>query len=114
MSLDFYNQHGEAVAYTDDGTHIYSWSGQPLAYISSNNIYSFAGKFRGWFEDGWIRDVNGDAMLFTPNARGGPIKPFLQFQQFKGFKEFLPFKGFAEFAPFKPFYSLRWSNQMLG
>lgn len=114
MSLDFYNQHGEAVAYTDDGTHIYSWSGEPVAYLSGSHVYSFEGQFRAWFENGWIRDKSGNAMLFTPAATGGPWKPFLQFQQFKGFKQFLPFKGFREFVPFKPFYSSNWSGDILG
>lgn len=114
MSLDFYNQNGEAVAYTDDGTHIYAWGGKPLAYLSGAHVYSFEGQFRGWFEDGWVRDRNGDAMLFTKTSTGGPMKPFLQFQQFKAFKEFLPFKGFQEFVPFKPFYTLNWSREPLG
>lgn len=114
MSLDFYNEHGEAAAYTDDGTHIYSWAGKPLAYLSGGHVYSFEGQFKAWFEDGWIRDKDGSAMLFTPISKGGPMKPFLQFQNFEGFKEFLPFKGFQELVPFKPFYTLNWSKDSLG
>jgi hypothetical protein len=78
MALHFYNRHGEAIAYTDDGTHIYSWGGKPLAYIADDKIYSFAGQFRGWFNDGWIRDAAGNTMLFTRDARGGRLKPLLQ------------------------------------
>ena len=38
------------------------------------------------------------------------MKPFDQFEPFKGFKQFLPFKGFKEFVPFKPFFTATWSD----
>jgi 4-fold beta flower protein len=113
MALDFFNRNGEAIAYTDDGTHIYSWGGKPLAYIADDKIYSFAGQFRGWFNEGWIRDAAGNAMLFTRSARGGPLKPLLQLTPLKALKELHPLKGFQQFAPFKPFFSLNWSNDRL-
>lgn len=108
--MDFYDRHGEAVAYVEDGEHIYSWDGRPLAFISGEHVYAFSGNFIGWFNDGWIRDKNGDAMLFADNAKGGPEKPMLNLKKFKGFKQFLPFKGFKDLAPSKPFFNYEWSD----
>jgi hypothetical protein len=110
--MDFYDRFGAAVAYVDDGEHIYSWDGRPVAFISDGeNVYTFAGNFIGWFDNGWIRDSDGNAMLFTDDAGGGgPSKPMRQFKRFKGFKQFLPFKGFREFVPFKPFFTHQWSD----
>ncbi|RAS23615.1 MULTISPECIES: 4-fold beta flower protein [unclassified Pseudomonas] len=31
MSLDFYDRNGTPVAYTDDGEHIFTFSGRPVA-----------------------------------------------------------------------------------
>jgi hypothetical protein len=109
--FEFYDRRGNAVAYSDDNEHIYSWDGRPIAFISGREyVYAFSGNFLGWLNDGWIRDVNGDAMLFTQAAIGGPQKPMLNFQSFKGFKQFLPFKGFKDIVPFKPSFSMRWSD----
>lgn len=98
------------MAYIDDGEHIYSWNGRPIAYIRGEHVYAFSGNFIGWFIDGWIRDANGDAMLFTEDAEGGPQRPTLKFKKFKGFKQFPPFKGFEDFPPFKPFFRNQWSD----
>jgi hypothetical protein len=108
--MDFYDCHGEAVAYVDDGQHIYSWDGRPIAFISGEHVYAFSGNFIGWFNNGWIWDKNGKAMLFTEGAKGGPLKPMLKLRSFKGFKQFLPFKGFKDFVPFKPLLTYQWSN----
>jgi len=43
--------------YSDDGTHIYSWGGNRWHISTGGNVYSFSGKFIGWFNNGWIRDI---------------------------------------------------------
>ncbi len=44
----FYDESGSAVAYSDDGTHIYLFSGQPVAYFQRDSVYSFGGRHLGW------------------------------------------------------------------
>ena len=51
-----YDISGRAVAYCDDGAHIFLFSGKPLAYLTGRSVYSFQGRHLGWFGDGWVRD----------------------------------------------------------
>ena len=75
--MTFYDSHGKATAYLhDDGIHIYLFNGRPVAYLYDDAVYGFNGHQFGWFEDGWIRDLNGCCVFFTENATGsGPVKP---------------------------------------
>ena len=110
--MEFCDRYGDAVAYVDDGEHIYSWDGRPIAFIGDGEyIYTFAGNFIGWLDDGWMRDPKGDAMLFTDDAGSyGPSKPTPKFKRIKGFKQFLPFKGIKESVPLKPIFTDKWSD----
>lgn len=109
MSLIFYDRRGAAVGYTDDGEHIFTFSGQPAGYLHDGSIYSFSGKHLGRFENGWIRDHSGNAALFTPGAVGGPIPPLKHIPPLKAIKQFMPFKGFRQIPPMKPINSFNWS-----
>ncbi len=108
--INFYDQAGVPIAYTEDLQNIYLFSGEPVAYIDGDSIYSYSGEHLGWFVNGWVIDHNGDNVYFSENTKGGPFKPLKQFLPFKGFKGFLPFKGFKELKPFKPVVSLGWSD----
>ena len=105
----FYNEAGEAVAYSEDGVHIYLYSGIPVAYFDKNSIYSYSGRHLGWFEDGWIRDNNCDCVFFIENAKGGPLKPLKKLKPLKGLKKLKPLKKLKELKPLKPVKSLNWS-----
>lgn len=98
---------GDPKAYiAEDESTIYSFNGEPLAYIENSNIYGFNGKHLGWFEDGIVWDHRGQRVGFTSKT----CPSFTQFEPFKGFKQFKPFKAFKQFAPFKSFKSLSNSN----
>ena len=75
--MTFYNKEGMPAAYLDkDREHIYLFDGTPAAYIVEGAVYSFEGLQYGWFDRGWIRDLEGYCVLFTDEARiGGPAKP---------------------------------------
>ena len=76
MLMVFYDNHGRPTAYTEDGTHIYLFTGQPVAYFSREAVYGFNGRLLGWFSDGWIRDLSGNCVFYSENATGcGPSKP---------------------------------------
>lgn len=101
--VTLFNATGAAIAYVDfdDDATIYSFAGEPLAYLREDHVYGFNGKHLGWFDQGILRDHSGSAAGFSKDK--SPV--FTQFEPFKGFKQFKPFKGFQEFAPFKPFVS---------
>ena len=110
MIIDFYSKSGEPIAYTEDGQHIYMFSGRPAAFLSGDAIYLFSGKHIGWFEDGWIRDRQGRAVFFTSDAYGGPIKPVKRVKPVKGVKQVKPVKGVKQVKSIKPIKALSWSD----
>lgn len=101
MEETLYNTEGQAVAYIDydDEQTIYMWGGKPVAYLDGEDIYGFNGKHLGWYQDGILRDHDGNIAGFNKEA----ANVFLAFEPFKAFKQFKPFRSFKEFAPFKPF-----------
>ncbi len=109
MSLAFFDSTGRPYAYTDDGESIYSFTGIPVAYINEDSIYSYTGKHIGYFTDGMIRDDNGDVLLFTENASGGPMKPMKKMKPMKSMKQMKPMKGMKQMRPMRPMNSLNWS-----
>ena len=109
MTTDFYDKSGAPVAYCEDGEHIYMFSGQPVAFLNEDTVYSFSGKHIGWFEDGWIRDKFGHCVFFTDEATSGPVKPVKHVKPVKGVKHVKPVKGIKEVTSVKAVKSLSWS-----
>lgn len=110
MELTFYESNGKPVAYTEDGVHIYLFSGEPVAYLDEGSVYSFSGKHLGRFEKGWIRDNNGDCVFFTEVATGGPMKPMKIMKPIKSMKQMKQMKSMKEIRPMRPMDSLSWSE----
>ena len=108
--IDFYDRSGSPVAYTQDGTHIYTFKGEPVAYFHVESVYSFSGSHLGWFEDGWIRDNNGHCVFYTQEAQGGPVKPMKQAKPLKSIKSLKPIKSLRSARPLKAMKSLSWSS----
>lgn len=75
--MTFFDSQGTPRAYLDsDGEHIYFFDGTPGAYLFEDAVYGFEGTQYGWFENGWVRDLEGQCVLFTRDAAiGGPAKP---------------------------------------
>jgi hypothetical protein len=102
-----YDNTGAAVAYiaTNDEYTIYSWGGEPLAYLQGEHVFGFNGKHLGWFEDGIIWDHNGFATGFV---KGAVIMP-LQLEGLKGLKSLRPLRSLKELPPLKPIKTKSWS-----
>lgn len=110
--MNFYDNYGKPKAYLDDdGETIFTFAGNPLGYLDGENIYSFKGTFLGWFVTGWIRDRNGDCVLFTKDASGGPGRPGLAGTPGKGGQHGLPGRGGQQGVPGRPGFSSKWSTQ---
>jgi hypothetical protein len=110
MESTFYDSKGTPIAYTEDRVHIYLYSGERAAYLSGNSVYSFSGIHLGWFEDGWIRDTNGDCVFFTDKAKGGPMKPLKSLKPLKNLKHLKPSKSPKEPTPRQSRKSRSWSE----
>lgn len=110
VALDLYDSSGRPYAYSDDGEHIYTFDGRPIAYLNGDSVYSYQGKHLAYIDDGIIWDSSGAAMLFTADARGGPVKPVRQGRPVKGVRHVRPIKGARDVRPVRPVKSLRWSR----
>lgn len=114
QEISLFNSNGEAKAYIDTGDEdntIYLWDGTPVCYLKHNSddcwhIYGFNGKHIGWFEDGIIRDHNGDAVGFQKGA----VNMYTSYEPYKSYKQYKPYKSYREYAPYKPYYSNSFSR----
>jgi len=110
MQITFYNSQGHPTAYTEDEVHIYLFSGQPVAYIDDSSVYAYNGRHLGRFEDGWIRDNQGNCVFFTEDASGGPMKPMKSMRPMKGMKSMKPMKSMKQMKPMRPMNTSSWSE----
>jgi len=63
-----YDAGGHAIAYCEDGEHLYAFSGVPLGYVEGDSVYAFHGEHLGWWDRGWVRDHQGAWVFFTEAA----------------------------------------------
>lgn len=107
----FYDNHGGPAAYTEDGEHIYLFTGEPVAYLDRDAVYGYNGRQFGWFDNGWIRDLNGDCVFFSENATGsGPMKPIKHICPIKCIKHIKPIKCIKEIRRVRTVNHLGWSK----
>lgn len=110
--ITLYDYEGRAVSYiaVDDDLTIYTWDGEPVAYLTPRgddfHIYGFNGNHLGWFQNGVIRDHNGDAVGFVEGA----INMLTELESLKSLKSLKPLKALRELAPLKPVNTLQWSR----
>lgn len=117
QEISLFNSEGEPIAYIDandsDNT-IYLWNGAPVAYLTPEssyyNIYGFNGNHLGWFENGIIRNQNGDAVGFQEGAVSGI---FTRYEPYKAYKSYKPYKAYKKYAPYKPYFTNSFSNESL-
>ena len=107
----FYNSYGRPTAYSEDGIHVFLFTGEPVAYFDQDAVYSFHGKQLGWFANGWIRDLRGACVFFTEKAYGsGPVKPVKHICPVKSVKHVLPVKSVREVRRVRAIDQLGWSR----
>jgi len=107
----FYNREGHPCCYTDDFTHIYSYSGDPLGYIQNNKVWNYDGRYLGLFRNNWVIDRDGCYIFFTENSTGGPMRPLRKLAPLKSLKKLRPLKSIKEIAPMPPMTTLSWSGR---
>lgn len=105
-----YNRSGQAFAYLwEDNEHIYTYSGEPIAFVRENFVYGYNGRYLGWIQNGWYYDRNGQPTFFTEHASGGPVKPARSARPARGARYARPAKAAREARPARPARSLNWS-----
>lgn len=110
--VTFYNQAGTPIAYIGDNQDypaIYLFDGTPVAWISDEAIYSYAGRYLGWIQNGWVWDRDGFPAFFTTDAEGGPSKPSRQSRPSRASRASRPSRASRESRPSKPSRSSTWS-----
>ena len=106
-----YSSKGEAVAYIDDdGQSIYLFNGQPVAWMSKDQIYTYRGRYLGWRQGGWFYDRSGHPALYTSEASGGPVKPARSARPARSVRSARPARGACEAAPARPARGTSWST----
>ncbi|MBB1332759.1 MULTISPECIES: 4-fold beta flower protein [unclassified Pseudoalteromonas] len=105
--ISLFSGSGDAAAYIDisEELTIYLWSGEPVAYLSEDNlggyhVYGFNGKHLGWFVGGAIRDHKGDAACATKE-----IMNSTKYEPYKAYKQYKAYKAYKEYAPYRPSFS---------
>lgn len=107
----FYDHSGGAVAYSDDDRHIFLFSGEAVAYLDSDAVYSYRGELLGWFEDGWLRDENGRCVAFSEHAMSGPHRPAKKVRPNPQLKRPIPVEERQDPRALRPIHSNAWSHQ---
>jgi len=115
QEISLIDSDGDAIAYidTDDEDNtIYLWNGTPVAYLSPKSsyydIYGFNGNHLGWFEDGIVRNEDGDVVGFQKGAVSGV---YTNYEPYKSYKKYKPYISYKSYAPYKPYYSNRFSSE---
>lgn len=108
--MNLYELSGLPVAYSDDGIHIFLYSGQAVAYFVGDSVYAFSGRHLGWRHKGWIIDHDGNCVFFSEQAEQGPQKFMVQEYQKKAPPDSIPEKALRQFEPLRPPMSSKWSR----
>ena len=110
--MTLYDRNGMPAAYIDsDREHIYLFDGRPAAYLYEDAVYGFEGAQYGWFEKGWVRDLDGYCVMFTDQARiGGPAKPSRRETPAKWARAARPTRRSRETKRSKTAYKAAWSE----
>lgn len=109
------DKDGHYIAYidTNDDFTIFLWDGEPAAYVHDSGraqlIYSFSGEHLGWYAEGIIRDLTGDAL----GAREGMLEVPRRVPSLKGLKRLKPLRGPRRVADLQPVFSNYYSNTSL-
>lgn len=115
--VTLYDAGKESVAYIDypDDATIYLFDGEPVAFIRSEElVFSFNGRFLGWYRDGVLYDRTTYAVGARHDIVRGAINTAVTFpDKMKGVKRPKPLKPNVEDAFARPVLYDSWSEQTL-
>lgn len=112
MQETLFDISGVPVAYLDhnDFNTIYLWNGNPVSYIDdANRIYGFNGMHLGWFENGYVRNLQG--MIVGYNRNACPV--LTKLEPLKSLKKIKPLKSLKQLSRLKPIFSKTQASEYL-
>ena len=115
QEITLYDRSGNATAYIDysENFTIFLWNGKPVAFLEKSLddicVFGFNGKFLGWYENGIIYNMQGDAV----GAREGSVNMLTKIEPIKSIKQITPIRPITPITPIKPFWNNRWSSTPL-
>jgi hypothetical protein len=98
------------IADTENNTDVYLYSGELVACLNRDSVYSSTGRHLGWFVDGWILDHDGNHVFFSDIATGGPARPAKHASPGKAMRRSRPIQGAKEPKPPYPERKHAWSR----
>ena len=115
QEVTLFDSDGSARAYIDYSQEatIFLWDGTPVAFLKNDGrnmcVFGFNGNFLGWYEDGVIFDIKGNAV----GARKGAVSMITKIEPIKGIQKITPIRPITSITPIKPIFSNRWSSSSL-
>lgn len=117
VQVTLFDKEKEAIAYidNDDDATIYTFDGEPLAYIVSEEwVYGFNGKLLGWYSEGVLYDRSYYAVGARSGiVRGGINTTVTHLGKLKSNKQLKPVKHVPEASLAHPLLKDSWSETSL-
>jgi len=109
----FYDRYGAArILFLRAGRFV-DRQGNALGYIHDNQfLYGFSGRHCGWYENGIIRDLNGQVVAFMDGANDfpSPILPIRQIPPIPAISKIPPIPAIRQISRIKPIKKFGWSE----
>jgi len=104
-----FDSEGATVAWLN-GDVIHELDGRAAAFVRNRAVYNYAGGQRGWFDSGFLRDRDGDAVAFMDGCRGGPLPPLHEVPPIPPITAIPPIPPIPAIPSIPPLPTLSWSE----
>lgn len=105
-----YDHRGRAIAYINNGV-VYLVPGTPVAFLHNEYVYSYSGVQIGTYEEGRMRDLNGNCVFFNSLDCGfGPLPPIPEIPPLPALAALPPLPPIPEIPHIKAIPTLSWSQ----
>ena len=110
MTTYYYDRSGIAIVHLHRD-HLFLMNGQPIAFFRNNGVFNLRGQLLGYQEDGWIRDTNSCAVLYTDKHSGvGPLPSIPKVPPIPAVPAIPPVPPIPPIPPIPPVPSYNWSR----
>lgn len=105
------NRRGGPVLRLLNSGEFLTYSNKYLGFLQNEAVYDYNGAQRAWFENGVLRDLQGNVIGFVNGASDppAPLFPIARIPRIPPVPPIPPFRPFTQFQKFKPFKSMSWS-----
>lgn len=111
--MDFYDQTGRASHYIGQNGTFYSWEGVPIGIVRDENLFDNRGRQIGRIYQGYLRDLSGNAVLFSDGASGGPLPPIKKIPPIKSIPRIPPIPAIPSIPRIPAIPTFNWSSSSI-